>query len=103
MSIFKYHQLELRIQRSHRSIPFEDILEIRDQGLVFLVEMGIPVVLFKKRLTLEKQVRYRENRGIQFPVIVIKGPGKTPDSGAFTGTVRAGQDKVRQRPGSGKG
>ena len=39
MGIFKDHQLELRIQRSHRSIPFEDILEIRDQGLVFLVEM----------------------------------------------------------------
>ena len=56
MGIFKDHQLEPGIERADRGIPFEDILEIVDQGLALLVEVAYPLVLLQECLSLKENV-----------------------------------------------
>ena len=65
--ILKHQQFELCIQRPERGIPLENIFEVRDQRLVLLEQVGIPVILFKERLSLREDVSGLEYGGILFP------------------------------------
>src|SRR5512137_2017104 len=102
MGIFKNHQLEFGIERTQRSVPLDDIFEIRDKGLAFFIEMGIPVILFEICLSLQEEICGLKNRRIQLPVVLVKRFRKTFNCHTFAGPVWSGEKQVGKGFRSGK-